>query len=255
MPGLLVCLIALGGCSAGPAIDESKVVDLTHSFNEHTVYWPTARRFELTQVAYGVDATGHWYASNDFCASEHGGTHIDAPIHFAPGGMTTAEIPVRRLIGPARVIDIRSQCERDPVYLLSPRDIEDHERRYGRLEPGSIVLIHTGFGRYYPDLEPYLGTALRGAVKDLRFPGIGQEAARVLVDRRVDLVGLDTASLDHGPSVDFAAHRVLNEAGIPGLENVANLDAVPPVGATVVALPMKIDRGTGGPCRIIAILP
>ena len=252
---LLVGGLLLTGCTAAPAIDESKVVDLTHSFNDQTVYWPTARRFELTQVAYGPNEAGLWYASNDFCASEHGGTHLDAPIHFAEGRLTTAEIPVSRLMGPARVIDVRPQCRADRNYLLSPQDIAAHEETYGRIEPGTIVLIHTGFGRFYPDAARYLGSDVRGVVENLSFPGIGPAAARVLVERKIDLVGLDTASLDHGPSTDFAAHRVLNEADIPGLENVANLERLPPRGATVIALPMKIDGGTGGPCRIIAILP
>lgn len=245
----------LAGCQAPTAIDESRVVDLTHPFNERSVYWPTARRFELNQVSHGPGADGRWYASNDFCASEHGGTHIDAPLHFAEGGQSTAEISLSRLIGPARVIDVRDRCTADRNYQLAPADIERHERSYGRIEPGSVVLIHTGFGAYYPDAKKYLGSDVRGRIEGLSFPGIGAEAARMLVERGVDLVGLDTASLDHGPSKDFAAHRILNGANVPGLENVANLDRLPPAGATILALPMKIEGGTGGPCRIIAVLP
>ena len=247
--------LALGGCAAAPAIDESKVVDLTYPFNDQTVYWPTAEKFGLTKVAWGMNESGWWYASNDYCASEHGGTHMDAPIHFAAGGWTTAEVPVNRLIGPARVIDIREQCQRDRNYLVSVQDIERYERRYGPIAPGDVVLIRTGFGRFYPELKRYLGSDVRGKAEGLSFPGISQDAARALVERKVDAVGLDTASLDHGPSKDFRAHRVLLGANIPGLENVANLDRLPPKGATIVALPMKIDGGTGGPCRIIAILP
>ncbi|MEE9297357.1 MAG: cyclase family protein [Phycisphaerae bacterium] len=251
----LVFIALLSGCAARWALDESKVIDLTHPFNEQTIYWPTARRFELTQVAYGLNEVGQWYASNDFCASEHGGTHLDAPIHFAAGRRATADIPITQLIGPLRVIDVRAQCEGDRNYQLAPEDIQRHERRYGPIDPGTIVLIRTGFGRYYPDAKAYLGSDVRGVAGDLSFPGIGEAAARALVSRRVDLVGLDTASLDHGPSIDFESHRVLNGANIPGLENVANLDKLPPRGATLIALPMKIDGGTGGPCRIIAILP
>ncbi len=236
-------------------IDESKVVDLTHPFNEQTIYWPTARKFELIQVAFGRNQAGRWYASNDFCASEHGGTHLDAPIHFAEGRLATADIPLTRLLGPARVIDIRTQCSADRNYRLIPADIVEHENAYGPIEPGTIVLILTGFGEYYPDAERYLGSNVRGVAEGLTFPGIGAGAAKLLVERRVDLVGLDTASLDHGPSTDFPAHRVLSEADIPGLENVANLQTLPPRGATVIALPTKIDGGTGAPCRIIAILP
>ena len=250
------CILALvAGCATSTSFDDSQVLDLTYAFNDETIYWPTAHRFTLTQVAWGLNENGRWYASNDYAASEHGGTHLDAPIHFAPGGRSTADIPVTQLVGPVRVIDIRPQCGRDRNYRLTVEDIEQNEAVYGSIEAGAIVLVRTGFGRYYPDARLYLGSDARGVVEELSFPGFSEESARMLVARRVDLVGLDTASLDHGPSTTFPAHRVFGEANIPGLENVANLDMLPPVGATLVALPMKIDGGTGGPCRIIAILP
>ena len=252
---IVVIVCAVAGCAHTARVDESKVVDLTYAFDDQTVYWPTANRFDLTPVARGRTEAGYWYASNDFCASEHGGTHLDAPIHFAEGGQSTADVPLHRLMGPAAVVDIREQCSANPNYLLTPDDILAHENRHGRLEPGTIVLIHTGYGQYYPDAERYLGSSERGTAEHLSFPGIGESAARLLVERRVDLVGLDTASLDHGPSRDFIAHRVLSKANIPGVENVANLASLPARGATVIALPMKIKGGTGGPCRVIAILP
>jgi kynurenine formamidase len=143
----------------------------------------------------------------------------------------------------------------DPNYLVSCADIERHETQHGRIEPGTIVLLHTGWGRFYPDAKQYLGSDVRGEAVDLSFPGIGADAAEALVERAVDLVALDTASLDHGPSTDFIAHQILNGADIPGLENIANLELLPPAGATVFALPVKIDGGSGGPCRIIALLP
>jgi kynurenine formamidase len=248
-------LILLTGCAGSRTLDEAKIIDLTYPFNDRTVYWPTAQSFELTRAARGFNEKGQWYAANNYCASEHGGTHLDAPIHFAPGRLSTAQIPVTQLIGPARVIDVSHACRADRDYLLSPEDIERHEETFGRIRPGDIVLIRTGFGRFYPDRKQYLGSDVRGVAQDLHFPGIGEAAARLLVERHVDMVGLDTASLDHGPSTDFVAHRILGEANIPGLENVANLDKLPPVGATVIALPMKIEDGTGGPCRIIALLP
>ena len=250
---LLAC--SLAACTATGALDETKLVDLTWSFDEHTLYWPTARAFALERVAWGVNQSGWWYASNDYGASEHGGTHLDAPIHFAEGQSATADLPLERLVGPGRVIDIRPACGRDRDYRLAPADIEEHERRYGNIPAGAVVLVHTGWGRYWPDAEAYLGSGVRGVADDLHFPGIGPEAARVLVERGVDLVGIDTASLDYGQSTDFEAHRILNGADVPGLENVAHLELVPPTGATIVALPMKIAGGTGGPCRIMAILP
>jgi len=245
----------LAGCAGGASVDKGSVIDLTHAFNEKTVYWPTAKRFELKRVSHGRNPDGMWYASNDYSASEHGGTHLDAPIHFAEGKRSTAEIPVKHLMGPARVIDIRGACAGDRDHRLSVHDVNEHEASHGLIEPGSVVLVLTGFGQFYPDVQRYLGSDVRGSAADLHFPGIGGDAARLLVKRRIHLVGIDTASLDHGPSKDFEAHRVLGEADIPGLENLAQLERLPPTGATVIALPMKIEGGTGGPCRVIAFLP
>jgi kynurenine formamidase len=254
---VVVCctLLFLLGCGPAHRIEESRIVDLTHPFNARTIYWPTARQFELSRAAHGKDAEGRWYASNDFCASEHGGTHMDAPLHFAEGKLDVASIPAARLVGPARVINIQLQCAMDRNYLLKPEDVLRHEKSFGLIRPGSIVLVRTGFDRFYPDAKKYLGSDVRGTAEGLSFPGIGAEAAKLLVSRKIDMVGLDTASLDHGPSSDFAAHRIFCEANVPGLENVANLDRLPPVGATIIALPMKIEGGTGGPCRIVALLP
>jgi kynurenine formamidase len=253
---LLSCGLSCGlGCGSQPWVDESRIIDLTYPFNEKTVYWPTAKTFELKRVAHGLNESGKWYAANELSAAEHGGTHLDAPIHFAMGMSSVADIPLSRLMGPARVIDIRKECARDRNYLLSVDDIQGHEEHFGRIEPGSAVLILTGFGAFYPDLKRYLGSDVRGVAENLQFPGIGEAAARLLVERKIDLVGIDTASMDHGPTKDFPSHRVFGEANIPGLENLANLEKLPARGAFLQALPMKIDGGTGGPCRVIAWVP
>src|SRR4030095_6745079 len=130
----LVTALLLLGCTGPTALDpgDSRVLALTHPFNEKTIYWPTAESFHLEVVKHGYDEKGRWYASNDYRASEHGGTHLDAPIHFAPGGRSVADIPVTQLIGPAQVIDIRQQCDADPDYILSPEDIRAHEARHGQ---------------------------------------------------------------------------------------------------------------------------
>jgi kynurenine formamidase len=248
-------LLFLAGCAAAPALDESRLVDLTWAFDERTIYWPTARPFDLEPAAWGRDEADRWYAANDFSASEHGGTHIDAPIHFAEGRRTTAAIPLVQLFGPARVIDVAEACARERDYLVSPEDIERHERVHGRIPRGTVVLVRTGWGKFWGDAERYLGSAERGEGVELHFPGLSAAAAQILVERGVDLVGIDTASLDHGPSADFAAHRVLAEANVPGLENVAHLELLPEIGVTLLALPMKITGGTGGPVRIVAWLP
>jgi kynurenine formamidase len=260
MRGLLALLI---GLSAGVLIagalrpfDESKVIDLTYSFDEQTIYWPTAKGFRWERDAWGKSTGGYWYASASYAASEHGGTHLDSPLHFAEGKHSTDEIPLSRLIGPAVVIDINRACARNPDYQLSAADLQSWERRHGRIPNEAIVLVYTGWGKYWPDKKQYLGSATPGETANLHFPGISREAADWLAtQRRIDGVGIDTASLDHGPSKDFIAHQVLNGANIYGLENIANLERLPPKGATLVALPMKIKGGTGGPVRIVAILP
>ena len=252
---LAATLFLLAGCAAPPALDEARLVDLTWPFDERTIYWPTSRPFELERVAWGRDEAGRWYAAGDLCAAEHGGTHVDAPVHFAEGRHSTADIPLAQLVGPARVIDVAAACARERDYLVSPSDVEAHERVHGPIPRGAAVLVRTGWGRFWPDAERYLGSAARGAGVELHFPGLSAEAARILVERGVDLVGIDTASLDHGPSTDFGAHRVLAEANVPGLENVAHLELLPETGATLLALPMKIAGGTGGPVRIAALLP
>ncbi len=231
-------------------------VDLTYPFDAQTIYWPTATPFKLESVAHGPSAGGFWYEANQFCAAEHGGTHVDAPCHFAAGKQTLDAIPLERLIGPAAVIDVSAACAADSDYRVRVDDILDHEKRHGRLPAGSMVLFRTGWGERWPDRKRYLGDDRPGVTTDLHFPGLSAEAAAFLVQQRdVKAVGLDTASLDPGPSRDFIAHQILNGADIPGLENVANLEQLPPRGATLYAIPMKIRGGSGGPARIFAIVP
>ena len=231
------------------------VVDLSYSFDESTIYWPTdTEGFRHEKVAYGKTPDGNWYASFNFAASEHGGTHLDAPIHFAEGKQSVEEIPIERLVGPGVKINIAEQAARDRDYGLTAADIRAWEARAGQIPAGAIVLVETGWGRYWGNRLMYLGSDKPGDASDLHFPGISRAAAELLVERRVAVVGIDTASLDHGPSQDFPAHQVLNGANIPGLENVANLDQLPERGFLIVALPMKIAGGSGAPCRIVALL-
>lgn len=238
------------------AIPENKVVDLTYSFDETTIYWPTAKGFRWEKDAWGESAGGYWYASASYAASEHGGTHLDSPIHFGKSRMTTDEIPLTRLIGPAVVIDVSKSCKGNPDYRASLSDMQSWERSHGRIPVGAIVLFRTGWGEYWPDKKRYLGSDAPGDTSNLHFPGISREAAQFLArSRRIDGVGIDTASIDYGQSKDFITHQILNGANIYGLENVANLEKLPAIGATLIALPMKIKGGTGGPVRIIAILP
>jgi kynurenine formamidase len=257
-------LASIGGAIAGDSTRERAaasalrgLVDLSHPFNEQTIYWPTAERFTLTEVAEGETEGGWYYAANNFAAAEHGGTHLDAPIHFARGGDKADEIPLRRLVGRAVTVDVSARVGDNADYLISRADLRRWERRNGRIPQRTIVLLQTGWERFWPDAERYLGTAERGeaAVPQLHFPGLSEGGAKWLVNRRgVKAVGLDTASIDYGQSTDFRAHRVLGAANVPVCENVARLGRLPARGFAVVALPMKIEGGSGGPLRIMAVL-
>jgi kynurenine formamidase len=257
-------IASIGGAIAGDSTRERAaasalrgLVDLSHPFNEQTIYWPTAERFTLTQVAEGETEGGWYYAANNFAAAEHGGTHLDAPIHFARGGDKANEIPLRRLVGRAVTVDVSARVGDNADYLISRADLRRWERRNGRIPQRTIVLLRTGWERFWPDAEQYLGTAERGesAVPQLHFPGLSRGGARFLVNRRdVKAVGLDTASIDYGQSTNFLAHRVLGAANVPVFENVARLGRLPDRGFAVVALPMKIEGGSGGPLRIMAVL-
>ena len=233
-------------------------IDLTHPLNENAVFWPTAEMFEKETVAEGETDGGYYYSAYNFSAAEHGGTHIDAPVHFAEGRESTDEIPVEQLVGPGAVIDVSQQAADNRDYQITVEDVTAWEEANGQLPEGAIVLFNTGFAQYYPDRERYMGTAERGAeaVADLHFPGIHPDLAAFLAsERSIAAVGLDTPSIDYGQSTDFQSHVTLYKENIYGLENVAALDELPATGATVIALPMKLEGGSGGPVRIVAHLP
>ncbi len=234
-----------------------RLVDLTHTYDEDTVYWPTSpSEFELEQLAYGETDAGFFYAANALSTPEHGGTHLDAPIHFAADRWTTDQVPLERLIGPAVVLDVTERAVADADYRLSLEDVTAWEERHGDVPAGAIVLLRTGWSARWPDAAAYLGDDTPGDASNLHFPSFGGEATRHLVEtRRVSVLGVDTASIDHGPSRDFIVHRIANEANVPGLENLTGLEELPAVGAWVIALPMKIGGGSGGPVRIVALVP
>ena len=233
-------------------------IDLTHAFDEQTIYWPTAEPFRLDTVFDGTTEGGYYYSAFQFCLAEHGGTHLDAPIHFAEGKWAAEEIPLDRLMGEAVVVDISAQAENNRDYQIAVADVERWEAAHGLLPNGAIVLFRTGFSQYWPDPMAYLGTANRGpaAVAELHFPGIAPELARWLVaNRSVKAVGLDTPSIDYGQSTLFESHRILYAENILGFENLANLNQLPATGTYLIALPMKIRGGSGGPLRAVAWIP
>ncbi len=237
-------------------IGAERLIDMSYPFDETTIYWPTAQSFHLTHDFKGKTGQGYFYASNSLCASEHGGTHLDAPYHFSEAGLTTDRIPPDRLIARAVVIDVRDACAEDPDHAATVDEIKAFERAHGPIPEGAIAILFTGWGARWPDKKRYLGDDTPGDATHLHFPGYTAEAAAYLAkERRIAGAGIDTASIDPGNSKEFRAHQVFGAANVYNLENLAAVERLPPTGATLIALPMKIAGGTGGPVRVVAILP
>ncbi len=253
-------LLILASCAKpevkAPSLNPPIWVDLTYAFDSTTLYWPNSPSgFHHQTDAEGITPGGFYYSSYSIEAPEHGGTHLDAPVHFAEGKWSVDEIPLSRLTGEAICVDVHEKALHNRDYLISIEDMEAWEKLNGKLADSTIVLFMTGYGKFYPDRKSYFGTDLKGveAIPHLHFPGISPECAEWLVmQRKVKAVGLDTPSLDFGQSTDFKTHQILMGNNCPGFENVANLDRLPAKGFSVVALPMKIAKGSGGPLRIIA---
>jgi kynurenine formamidase len=234
-----------------------QLIDLSHAFGARTLYWPTSTsKFALTRDANGRTPGGWFYAANSVSTPEHGGTHLDAPRHFSESGQTTDQIPLQQLMAPAVVIDVTSLAAKDRDYRLTREAVLAFEQAHGTIARGTAVLLRTGWSRFWPEAKPYLGDDTPGDASKLSFPSFGVEAARLLVEERgAAALGIDTASIDYGRSTDFQVHRVAAARNVPGFENLTNLDRLPPRGAVLIALPMKIEGGSGGPLRAIALVP
>lgn len=260
---VLVNLILLVSCNqTGP--DAAKIlaggrwIDLTWNFEESTVYWPTNVPFKHDTVFYGINDKGYFYSSFRYSAEEHGGTHFDAPLHFARGGRSIEQIPVEELTGPAVVVDVSAESAGDRDYLVTTQVLQEWEKQHGKIPEQSIVLLHTGFGKFWGDPEKYTGTLKTGSegVAELHFPGLGPDAAKWLVnERKIKAVGIDTPSIDFGQSKDFLTHRTLCGSNVTAYENIANLGQLPATGSYLVAAPMKIRGGSGSPLRLLAWIP
>ena len=259
VPALVAIWLASQSALGAQTFDLSRyrMVDLTHALNARTLYWPTSpTTFKLDTLAYGPTPGGWFYSSYAFSAPEHGGTHLDAPVHFGEGRLTADRIPLERLIAPAVMIDVTAKTRADGDYRLTRDDVLGFERTHGRIPAGAIVLLNTGWSTRWPERKAYLGDDTPNDASKLHFPSYGVEAARLLVqERRVAGIGVDVASIDYGPSTDFMVHRIAAAADVPGLENLTNLNLVPATGALVIALPMKIEGGSGGPVRVVALVP
>ena len=230
----------------------ARTVDLTYSLNAENAFWPgeNYQPFELKTIAT-LEKEG--VLSKAFCLPEHLGTHLDAPNHFENNQPSVEKLTAAELFGPGVVIDIAALAEQNADYTLTLQDVERWEKEHGRIPEGAIVLLDTGWGRFWNNIARFQNRDARG---QLHFPSYSADAARFLIEtRKARGLGIDNLSIDPGNSKDFPVHHIVNKAGKFGLENVANLGQLPPRGFYLIVAPIKIETGTGGPCRIWAILP
>ncbi len=234
-----------------PAQSLKHAVDLSYPLNSKNAFWPGENYypFQLDTLAT-LEKDG--VLSKAFRMPEHLGTHIDAPNHFEPNQPSVDEIPLADLIGRGVVLDITLKAESDADAMLTVADIQEWERKHGQIPKRSIVLLNTGWGRFWGNPTRYQNRDSRG---ELHFPSFSPEAAEFLVKQRDVLgIGVDNMSIDRGISKKFQVHHIVNKAGKFGLENVAHLDKLPPRGFTLIVAPIKLETGTGGPTRVWALL-
>lgn len=227
------------------------VVDLTHSISDKDLNWEgTAESpFKATQL-HSFEKDG--YFSRAISLPEHFATHIDAPAHFAPGVWTVDQIPAQRLIGPLVVIDVRGKVAGHPDYEVSLDDVALWEHDNGHIPPGAVVMARTGWDSRWNSMKDYRNPDAKGV---LHFPGFALDTIKFLVQaRQIAGLGIDTLSVDYGPSKDFPVHHFTAKHDVYHLENVANLAQAPDAGAIVVVAPAKLEGGSGGPVRIFALL-
>ena len=194
LPCLFLLLPMLLNANAD-ALFDGKWIDLTHAFSSETIVWPTSKPFKKETVFEGHTGKGYYYAAYNISTAEHGGTHIDAPIHFAEKRNTVDQINVDQLVGPGVLIRVAAKAGENRNYQLSVEDILDWEKQHGPVPDNSILLVDTGSGRHWPDKLKYMGTDLRGepGVAALKFPGIHPDAARYLAsNRKINAIGIDT---------------------------------------------------------------
>jgi kynurenine formamidase len=229
---------------------KTRVVDLTYAINDKMPAWPGDEHPFVATINATPEKDG--YFTRKFCMLEHYGTHMDAPTHFPPGKLSLDQIPVDHFFGPAVVIDVRAEVAKDSDYRLTPDRIRQWEAAHGHIPPGAIVVLRTGWASRWPDEARYRNQDANGT---MHFPGYSLEAARLLLERKVSGLGIDTLSVDYGPSKNFEVHRLALPAGLYHLENLADLSALPEAGAFLIAAPIKLEGGSGGACRVIVILP
>ncbi|HXH50611.1 MAG TPA: cyclase family protein [Terriglobia bacterium] len=238
--------------SSGLRDGKLRLVDLTHTLDGGSPYWPEDRPGSPfhTSAATTYQRDGNF--TRNLSMPEHFGTHMDAPVHFDPKGESVDRIPVERFLAPGVVIDVSPATKLNADYRVTVKDIGFWTEHYGAVPPGAVVFFQTGWAARWPSQEKYMNADADGV---LHFPGLSLEAARYLLDHAQPVgIGIDTASVDFGPSTDCPVHHVTMPAGIYHLENVANLDQLPATGFSVIALPLKIAGGSGSPARVIALV-
>jgi len=247
--GILIrCCLLLATGAGTVAAQGVRIVDLTQPISEGMPFWPGGVPFKMERL---VDYD-QGYRLHSFTMGENTGTHVDAPSHFVEGGRGIDKLGVEDLVVPLAVIDARRQAGTDADYLLQAEDILAWEEEHGQIREQTFVVLNTGWHSRFAVPKDYLNQDPGGT---MHFPGYSAEAARLLVAREVAGIGIDTLSIDYGGSGDFAAHRVMLRAGKYQVENIANLDILPPTGATVIIGVLPVRNGTQAPARIFALLP
>jgi kynurenine formamidase len=236
----------LSGIGSG----QTRVVDMTYAIRDKLPAWPGDDRTFEANINATIEKNG--YFTRSFWMLEHYGTHLDAPAHFPGGKETLDQLPVEHFFGPAVVIDVQEEAGKNPDYRLAVGRVEKWEALHGRIPHGAIVLVRTGWASRWPDQSRYRNMDANNV---MHFPGYSVAAAKLLMERGAVGLGIDTLSVDYGPSLEFEVHHVDLPAGLFNLENVANLDQLPESGAFLIAAPIKLEGGSGGAVRIFGLLP
>ncbi len=247
--GLAAGAAAVAPLAPRPALAQAagRITDMTHTLTEDFPTFFGEQQFWRTPV-FNWDE--HKFNLFELRVNEHTGTHMDAPLHFSADGAGVDEIPVESLLCPLAVIDIRARAAEDADAQLTPDDIRAFTDAHGPLPEGACVAMLSGWGPLVR--EPKFRNADDAGV--MHFPGFHVEAVQALLETGAAGIAVDTLSLDHGPSPDFASHYAWLGAGRWGIECLASLEEVPPTGATLVVGAPKHAGGSGGPARVFTLV-
>ncbi len=228
-----------------------QVVDLTHPLDEQSPYWPEGNAKSPFHASVVATFEHGGYFARNLTLPEHFGTHMDAPAHFDAKGLSVDRVPLEKFLSAAIVVDASGRVKSNADYRLTVADLEDWRKAHGAIPSGCVVFLRTGWSKRWPSEQRTMNQDAQGV---LHFPGLSLEAARYLLDRtRPVAIGIDTPSIDYGPSKNFEVHHLTMAAGLYHLENVANLEQLPATGAYVIALPLKLRGGSGSPARVLAL--